>query len=74
MEIIEIMYFIGYSVCFLSLLNIFVLLYFGYRKQKHHMQQHKGEHVLLITAHPDDESMYFFLINFAKIKGFLDQQ
>ncbi len=57
-DIMDLLYMICVAVVIISCLNIVVLLFFGRKKYLHEMAKHRGEHLLFVTAHPDDESMY----------------
>ncbi len=55
---VDILYFICFIILAVSCANVIGLLLFGYRKHLHDMEQRAGQHVLIVTAHPDDEAMY----------------
>ncbi|CAD8151799.1 unnamed protein product [Paramecium octaurelia] len=53
----DLLFLLKYGLIISNFITIFVLLYFKSKKQQNENEENKS--VLLVTAHPDDEAMFF---------------
>lgn len=72
MELIMILDYLPYFFIFFTLINVSISIIFTYYMKKNSKDIFLNENILLITAHPDDESMFFLptLLSLKNIRNF----